>query len=292
MRRRRPSVKTSKCSCRRRSGEQHDEHLGRYLRTGEKKVIGIRRELVARRKDGATFPIYLSLSELREGDRLIFTAIVHDLTDRKRAEEALEKSEHHFRSLIENALDLVWVINADGTVRYQSPSTETVLGYPAGDLVGRDVTELVHPDDLTKAQAALAGMLQNPGVPHSAECRMRHRDGSWRVIEGIGKYLVAKLESPGVVINASDITERKQVEGNLAKEKILLQEALAEVKTLRGILPICASCKKIRNSSGEWTDVAAYISGHTDAEFSHGMCEQCVERLYPDIYGRMALKKR
>lgn len=66
--------------------EQHEAHLGRYLRTGEEKVIGLRRELVAQRKDGATFPIYISLSEARAGDRRIFTGIVHDLTDRKRME--------------------------------------------------------------------------------------------------------------------------------------------------------------------------------------------------------------
>jgi K+-sensing histidine kinase KdpD len=70
-----------------------------------------------------------------------------------------------------------------------------------------------------------------------------------------------------------------------------LEEALAEVRQLRGILPICASCKKIRDSKGEWTDVAEYISDRTDAEFSHGMCQPCVERLYPELYQRMALRE-
>lgn len=84
---------------------------------------------------------------------------------------------------------------------------------------------------------------------------------------------------------------RKLTIARLSSTNAELEEALAEVKQLRGILPICASCKKIRDSSGEWTDVAAYISDHTDAEFSHGMCQPCVERLYPEIYQRMALRK-
>jgi K+-sensing histidine kinase KdpD len=86
-------------------------------------------------------------------------------------------------------------------------------------------------------------------------------------------------------------TAQKLTIARLSSTNTELGEALAEVKQLRGILPICASCKKIRDSKGEWTDVAVYISDHTDAEFSHGMCQQCVARLYPEIYQRMALRE-
>lgn len=87
-------------------------------------------------------------------------------------------------------------------------------------------------------------------------------------------------------------TTRKLLIAELTGINTKLKETLAEVKTLRGILPICASCKKIRNTNGDWTEVATYISGHTDAEFSHGMCQLCLERLYPEIYARMALKEK
>jgi K+-sensing histidine kinase KdpD len=83
---------------------------------------------------------------------------------------------------------------------------------------------------------------------------------------------------------------RKRTIAKLRSINNELEEALAEVKQLRGILPICASCKKIRDAKGKWTDVASYISDRTDAEFSHGMCQPCVERLYPEIYQRMALR--
>lgn len=83
---------------------------------------------------------------------------------------------------------------------------------------------------------------------------------------------------------------RKQTIAKLNRTNSELMEALTEVKQLRGILPICSSCKKIRDAKGEWMDVAAYISDHTDAQFSHGMCQPCVERLYPEIYQRMELR--
>jgi hypothetical protein len=63
-----------------------------------------------------------------------------------------------------------------------------------------------------------------------------------------------------------------------------LQRALRDVKELRGILPICASCKKIRDDDGYWHDVAVYIRDHTHAEFTHGICQECAERLYPDYF--------
>lgn len=66
-----------------------------------------------------------------------------------------------------------------------------------------------------------------------------------------------------------------------------LQSALSEVKELSGILPICASCKKIRDDDGYWHDVAVYIRDHTNAEFTHGLCKECAEKLYPDCFGKM-----
>ena len=63
-----------------------------------------------------------------------------------------------------------------------------------------------------------------------------------------------------------------------------LNKALKEVKTLSGFLPICASCKKIRDDKGYWTQIEAYISEHSEAEFSHGICPECSKELYPDIF--------
>lgn len=75
-------------------------------------------------------------------------------------------------------------------------------------------------------------------------------------------------------------------QANLAREELIcnLQKALAEVKTLSGMLPICSSCKNIRNDDGFWQQIEEYISKHSDLDFTHGICSECVKKLYPGIY--------
>ncbi len=70
----------------------------------------------------------------------------------------------------------------------------------------------------------------------------------------------------------------------LKKTNEQLQQALSEIKTLSGLLPICASCKKIRDDNGYWNQIESYIAKHTDAEFTHGICPECAKKLYPDYF--------
>jgi hypothetical protein len=76
------------------------------------------------------------------------------------------------------------------------------------------------------------------------------------------------------------------------REKLIaeLQESLTKVKTLRGLIPICASCKKVRNDKGYWDEVESYVSKYSDAVFSHGICPDCLEKLYPEQYKRLKEK--
>ncbi len=81
-----------------------------------------------------------------------------------------------------------------------------------------------------------------------------------------------------------DITERKRVEEERERLIVELQEALAKIKTLRGLIPICAHCKKIRDDQGYWNQLEAYIQKHSEAEFSHGICDECAKQLYPEFF--------
>jgi AmiR/NasT family two-component response regulator len=101
---------------------------------------------------------------------------------------------------------------------------------------------------------------------------------------GVGAYLV-KPPSPREMERAITVAIARF--GDLMELRRLnaeLQQALDEIKTLRGIIPICASCKKIRDDEGFWQDVAFYIEAHTDAEFTHGICPDCARKLYPEFY--------
>ncbi|MBB5347907.1 response regulator [Desulfoprunum benzoelyticum] len=91
---------------------------------------------------------------------------------------------------------------------------------------------------------------------------------------------------------ARNVDQRKKLERereNLIRD---LQEALANIKTLSGLLPICASCKKIRDDQGYWNQIETYIKNHSDATFTHGICPQCMEKLYPDVYEIMQAKNK
>jgi diguanylate cyclase (GGDEF)-like protein/PAS domain S-box-containing protein len=149
-----------------------------------------------------------------------------DITERKLAEQALARREEHFRSLIENALDLITVIQPDGCVRYASPSAERVLGYEPDELLGRNLFELIHPDDLPSVRNALAEVLAHAGATRSAEYRFRHRDGRWRVLESIGKTFPEDAGTAAVVLNSRDVTERKQVQQALQDSQAFIEQVI------------------------------------------------------------------
>ena len=138
---------------------------------------------------------------------------------------ALRRSERYFRSLIENASDIITILNGDGTVRYESPSLTRVLGYRPEELLRTSIFERVHPDDAARARDRFTHALQSKGVAGSIECRMRHRDGSWRVLEAIVSNLLHDPVVQGLVINARDITERKQAEAELQRAKAAAETA-------------------------------------------------------------------
>ena len=144
-----------------------------------------------------------------DGDLLVRS--MRYATERGRAVEALERREEHYRSLIENSLDLVSIVNFDGTIRYASPSHERILGYPLDELVGQNALAFIHPDDLASVRDALA----RADATASLECRFRHKDGTWRVLESFGRNLANIPGVSGVVVNSRDITDRKRLEEQL-----------------------------------------------------------------------------
>src|SRR5262249_15473695 len=151
----------------------------------------------------------------KEGRPAGIQGIARDISDRKRAQEEITKSEERFRALIENSSDMVAVLGPEGFVRYASPSACRILGYSSEELVGKLVFELVHPVDARAVTAAWNRWNQGtqPGVP--PELRVRHKNGTWRTVEATDANLLGNEAVSGVVINARDITERKHLEEQL-----------------------------------------------------------------------------
>lgn len=147
-----------------------------------------------------------------DGDgRLIeIQGIGRDITEQRRAEAALRQSDVRFRSLINNATDVITILDAEGVITYQSPSIRRILGYDSEALIGRNAFELVHNDDRDRTRAIFQQTLEDSTLAPILEFRFQHADGSWRWLEATGSNLLGDEAVRGFVVNSRDVTERRR----------------------------------------------------------------------------------
>ncbi len=151
---------------------------------------------------------------------------------RKQAEKALQESEWRFRALIERAVDVILVLNRDGTIRYASPSAERVMGYRSDELEGRDPFVAIAPESQFKASDIFNAILQHPGLSPSAQVPARHKDGSPRILEGTAQNLLDDPTVEGIIVNFRDITERKRAEEEIRQLNASLERRAKELTAL------------------------------------------------------------
>jgi PAS domain S-box-containing protein len=178
------------------------------------------------RRDGGVVWGMLSTALIRDPDGTPRYAInmVENVTDRREAEEALRLREREFRSLLEHGRDVISVLEPDGDLRFTSPAVERVLGYGRTELAGTYLGELVHADDVPAMLEMFERAILNPGRPKVGELRVRHRDGSPRVLEMVATSLIDDPAIRGIVVNSRDVTERREAEEALRRsEQQLLQ---------------------------------------------------------------------
>jgi len=175
-----------------------------------------------RRFQGTVIWARFSLQTFRDdaGSVLRYEGVLEDVTARRQAEEALRASEERFRALVQNASDLIGILEQSGSVRYESPSHKRVLGHAADELVGKSFLELVHPEDRTLVSAALRALIDQPGEIVTLEYRRRHRDGTWIFVESTASNLLAHPAVDGIVLNSHDITDRKKAEERLLHDAL------------------------------------------------------------------------
>jgi PAS domain S-box-containing protein len=172
---------------------------------------------------------YILKSSLKRLPSALLSAIEKKQAEKERelAEEALRRSEEHFRSLIDTSSDIISILSADGAIRYESPAVTRVLGYSVGELSGKKFVSFVHPNDLSDFVQAIAKELSrsNGSLPKAFSYRFKHKDGSWRFLESLVRN---QLDNPGVqglVITSRDITERKTAEEQIREQAALLNKA-------------------------------------------------------------------
>ena len=195
-------------------------------------------------------------------------ALMHDITERKKAEEDLRESEarlrreeHLFRMLTESSHDLVVLINPDGTIRYESPAVESILGFRPEERIGASVFEHLHPDDAPRVAASFANLKEDPRLPAERyEIRLRHRDGSWRTIDAMACVIPGEGAGvEGVMVNLRDITHRKQAEEALREAKEYAEYVIGTANVLVVVLDTEGRATLL-NEAGE------KITGYSRAE--------------------------
>ncbi|PKN77035.1 MAG: hypothetical protein CVU52_02175, partial [Deltaproteobacteria bacterium HGW-Deltaproteobacteria-10] len=134
--------------------------------------------------------------------------------------------------------------------------------------------------------------LSAEGVPQPLDYRICTKGGEYRWISHVCRPVYDSTgKANGERVSNRDITDRKQAEKEREMLISELQKALSEIKALSGMIPICASCKKIRDDKGYWNQIESYIKDHSEAQFSHSICPDCVKKLYPEVYEKMYKNK-
>jgi PAS domain S-box-containing protein len=181
----------------------------------------------------------------------------------------------------EVSIDMLCVLDFSGYFKRVNPAWERTLGFTRAELTSRPFIEFVHPEDRDRTLRQNA-QVRAGGQALAFENRYLCRDGSYRWL----RWNAAPDFGEQVIYSAArDITEQKKAEEE--REQLLreLQTALAEVRTLREILPICSYCRKIRDDENFWHTVEVYIARHTATRFTHGICPSCMSQLEPEFEG-------
>lgn len=207
----------------------------------------------------------------------------------------LARSRRELRQLaavVREARDAIIVCTLAGRIIEWNKGATKMYGWPEAAALAMTITELAPPDRAEEAQLLLQAIGEGRAV-ESFESKRLTADG--RILE-VWLSATALVDGEGkpeaMVTTERDITARKQAE----KEKVAmikqLQKALAEVKTLRGIVPICMFCKQIRDDTGYWQQVEVYVHNHSEADFSHGICPNCLKERYPKLYQKQLLLEK
>lgn len=213
----------------------------------------------------------------------LFTAMVRSREAVITANEKLSILAGEQRLLLDHTRDFIYRHDPQGMITYVSPAVERIMGYTPEEW-SRHYS--AHYTDNPQNEAAIKAteeMLRTGNAGPAYIVEVNHREGR-RVWLEINKqpYLVKGTVAAFIGV-ARDITRRVQLEKQRTTLIADLREAMASIKSLKGLLPICASCKKIRDDKGYWSQIEVYISEHSEAEFSHGICPDCARRIYPDL---------
>jgi len=207
---------------------------------------------------------------------------LNEITHRRATQEALKASEEKYRLLFEQSRDAIGIATSEGRFIDVNPAYERLFGYGREELLNLNAEQIwCRREERERWREKMA----TEGFVSNYECHQRRKDGSEIIVL---RTSTQRQETDGQLIYQSicrDITQRNKFEAEREQLIADLQQALSEIKTLSGLLPICASCKRIRDDKGYWQQIESYISEHSKTVFSHSICPECTRKLYPQLEG-------
>jgi len=252
---------------------RHNDYMANYLRTGTAKIIGLGREIVARRRDGTVFPIELSVGEVHIGDRRLFTGIMRDITERKRAEDALRAERNLVSAILDSAGVLVIALDTQGRIIRFNRACEQLTGYRFEEVRGRPFWEVVLPPEEIEPVRRVFADLCAGQFPNQHDNEWVARDGPRRLISWSNTGILdARGEVEYIVGTGIDITDRERAERALRESEerhrtILdqMQEAVIFADAHDIIRHINACACEILNTTREQTVGRDILSVHPEA---------------------------
>jgi len=271
-------------------------------------------------KEGETIWITRRNTRVSYGGKPAILGNIVEITERKQAEKALRESEEDWRKSFNSLEDIMLIVDKDYTIKRMNDTALKLFGKIKEEVIGEKCYRLIHSMDKPGEFCPFRKTLKT-GKPALAVDRYEKALDKYFSIKS-SPIFNDLGEITGFVDLMRDVTERKQAEEALQRahekleirvqertagltkankalhaeimerkrmeeerERLIceLREALAKVKTLSGLLPICASCKKIRDDKGYWNQIEAFIRDHSEAEFSHSICPECRKKLYPEL---------
>ena len=209
-----------------------------------------------------------------------------ELSKSREAAEAIRKNEEKYRDILDSIQEGYFELDLEANYTSANDANCRFLGYTREELIGMNARQHSPSKENFKKLVKAYTHLYLTGEPiESLEVEASRKDGT-RVFYETSVTLIRSSKGNPIGFRgvSRDITERKKMEAEREKLIVELQKAISEIKQLSGMLPICASCKKIRNDEGYWEQIEDYIADHSDTEFSHGICPECEKKLYPELF--------
>jgi PAS domain S-box-containing protein len=282
-----------------KKGEARDVHvLTRVLSLSGRKVFQtIWHDITERKQAEETAGKYHQHLEKLVNERTSELARLNeqlqgDIARRKRAEKKLRESEELFRRIFEDGPLAIVTFSPDFRVLNTNMAMYKMLGYTTQELTGRDLKGLLYSEDreitLTQTARLMGGDI--PLFQMEKRCIKKNGDTLWT-----NMISTALRNQDGEVLYGlcmiEDISNRKLAEQERERLIQALQIAMANIKTLKGLLPACAWCGKVRDDDGYWKKVETYIQEHSEASFTHGICPECLRKNDPGAYKEYQEKK-